>query len=311
VTGGAGFIGGHLVAGLVSEGWDVRVLDDFSSGREANLADVADAVEVLRGDVRDADALARAVAGVEVVFHQAALASVPLSISEPLRTHAVNVDGTLHVLEASRRAGVRRVVYAASSSAYGDGEELPKLETLPACPLSPYALQKYAGELYCGLYTSLYGLETVALRYFNIFGPRQDPASEYAAVIPRFLCAALAGEGVTIYGDGGQTRDFAFVQDAVRANLLAAEAERAPGAVINVATGRRTSLNELWGAIREITGSRSEAVHVAPRVGDVRDSVADLSRARELLGFEPAVDLREGLRRTAESFSKSASAARR
>jgi UDP-glucose 4-epimerase len=311
VTGGAGFIGGHLVAGLLAEGWKVRVLDDFSSGREANLADVADAVEVLRGDVRDEALLTRAVADVEVVFHEAALASVPLSVAEPLRTHSVNVDGTLSVLEASRRAGVRRVVYAASSAAYGDGAELPKVETLPANPVSPYALQKYAGELYCALYTSLYGLEAVALRYFNIFGPRQDPKSEYAAVIPRFVCAALAGDGATIFGDGEQTRDFAYVEDAVRANLLAADAERAPGAVINVATGRRTSLNELWRTIREITGTRGEARHLPPRDGDVRDSVADLSRARELLGFEPAVDLREGLRRTAESFGKHASGARR
>jgi UDP-glucose 4-epimerase len=311
VTGGAGFIGSHLVAGLLAEGWEVRVFDDFSSGREANLADVVDAIELVRGDVRDAAALARAVAGIDVVFHQAALASVPLSIAEPFRTHAVNVDGTLQVLEASRRGGVRRVVYAASSSAYGDGEELPKVETLAANPVSPYALQKYTGELYCGLYAGLYGLETVALRYFNIFGPRQDPKSEYAAVIPRFICAALAGEGATIYGDGEQTRDFAFVQDAVRANLLAADAERAPGAVINVATGRRTSLNQLWSLIRDVTGAGRDATHAEPRQGDVRDSVADLSRARELLGFEPAVDLREGLRRTAESFGKSASGAGR
>ncbi len=307
VTGGAGFIGSHLAAGLVAEGWNVRVLDDLSSGRETNLAEVADAVEFVRGDVRDESTLARAAAGVEVVFHQAALASVPLSIAEPLRTHSVNVDGTLFVLEAARQAGVRRVVFAASSSAYGDGEELPKIESMPPNPVSPYALQKHAGELYCQLYTGLYRLETVALRYFNIFGPRQDPKSEYAAVIPRFICAALAGEGATIFGDGEQTRDFAFVQDVVRANLLAADAERAPGAVINIATGRRTSLNELWHAIRDITGVRFEARHVPSRSGDVRASVADLSRARELLGFEPAIDLHEGLRRTAEYFTKRAS----
>jgi UDP-glucose 4-epimerase len=305
VTGGAGFIGSHLVTGLVTEGWSVRVLDDLSSGREANLADVRDAVELLRGDVRDPAALASAVAGVEVVFHQAALASVPLSVAEPLRTHAVNVDGTLNVLDAARRAGVRRVVYAASSSAYGDGEELPKVETMAPNAISPYALQKHAGELYCALYTSLYRLEAVALRYFNIFGPRQDPNSEYAAVIPRFICAALAGEGATIYGDGEQTRDFAYVQDAVRANLLAADAERAPGAVINVATAKRTSLNELWRAIRAITGVQAEARFLPPRAGDVRASVADLSRARELLGFEPSIDLHEGLRRTVEYFAKS------
>jgi UDP-glucose 4-epimerase len=307
VTGGAGFIGGHLVAGLVAEGWRVRVLDDFSSGFESNLAEVADLVELLRGDVRDEGALARAVAGVEVVFHQAAVASVPASVAEPLRTSSVNLDGTLKVLEASRRAGVRRVVYAASSSAYGNDEQLPKIETMPAQPLSPYALQKLTGEHYCRLYTGLYGLETVALRYFNVFGPRQDPRSEYAAVIPRFICAALAGEGAIIFGDGGQTRDFIFVQDAVRANLLAADAERASGAVVNVATGRRTSLNHLWETIREITGVTLASRHAPARAGDVRDSVADLSRARGLLGFEPAVDLREGLRRTVLSFSQKAS----
>ena len=307
VTGGAGFIGGHLVAGLVAEGgWRVRVLDDFSSGFESNLADVADVVELLRGDVRDEATLARAVADVEVVFHQAAVASVPLSVAEPLRTNSVNLDGTLRVLEAARRGGVRRVVYAASSSAYGNSEELPKVETMIAEPLSPYALQKLTGELYCRLYTSLYGLETVALRYFNIFGPRQDPKSEYAAVIPRFICAALAGEGATIFGDGEQTRDFIFVQDAVRANLLAADAERASGAVINIATGRRISLNALWRAIREIMGVTAPGRHAPARVGDVRDSVADLARARELLGFEPAVELREGLRRTVESFTQKA-----
>jgi UDP-glucose 4-epimerase len=304
VTGGAGFIGGHLVAGLLAEGWQVRVLDDFSSGRESNLADVASEIELVRGDVRDEAALARCVTGVEVVFHQAAIASVPVSVAEPLRTHAVNVDGTLFVLEAARRAGVRRVVFAASAAYYGDGPELPKREDLEPRPLSPYALHKHAGELYCRLYTQLYRLEAVALRYFNIFGPRQDPRSEYAAVIPRFIEAALAGTGATIFGDGEQTRDFAYVGDAVRANLLAADAERAPGAVINVATGRETSLNTLWRIIRELTGVRADARHAEPRVGDVRESVADVSRARELLGFAPAVDLREGLRRTVESFAK-------
>jgi UDP-glucose 4-epimerase len=307
VTGGAGFVGSHLVDRLVRDGWRVRVLDDFSSGRESNLADVADVIELVRGDVRDEATLARAVAGVEVIFHQAAVASVPLSVAEPLRTNSVNLDGTLQVLEAARRAGVRRVVYASSSSAYGNSQQLPKVETMAAEPLSPYALQKLTGELYCRLYSSLYHLETVALRCFNIFGPRQDPRSEYAAVIPRFICAALAGEGATIFGDGEQTRDFIFVQDAVRANLLAADAERASGAVINIATGRRISLNDLWWAIREITGVTAPSRHAPARMGDVRDSVADLTRARELLGFEPAVDLREGLRRTAESFSQKAS----
>ena len=307
VTGGAGFIGGHLVAGLVAEGWRVRVLDDFSSGFESNLEDVEDVVALLRGDVRDDAMLARAMAGVEVVFHQAAVASAALSVAEPLRTNSVNLDGTLRVLEAARRAGVRRVVYASSSSTYGNSRELPKVESMTAEPLSPYALQKLVGECYCRLYSSLYQLETVALRYFNVFGPRQDPRGEYAAVIPRFVCAALAGKGATIFGDGEQTRDFIFVQDAVRANLLAADAERASGAVINIAAGRRIGLNDLWRAIREITGVTAPPRHAPAREGEVRDSVADLTRARELLGFEPTTSLREGLRRTVESFSQKAS----
>ena len=304
VTGGAGFIGGHLVEGLLADGFEVRVLDDFSTGREGNLADVKDDVTIVRGDVRNARDLAEGMDGVDVVFHQAAIPSVPRSVEEPERTNSVNLDGTLRVLERARRSGVRRVVYAASSSAYGDSEVLPKVETMTPMPLSPYALQKYGGEAYCGLYTSLYGLETVALRYFNVFGPRQDPASEYAAVIPRFVCAALAGEPATIYGDGGQTRDFTFVADAVRANILAADAERAPGSVVNVAAGRRTSLNELWTAICQIAGVEIESIHEPLRAGDVRHSLADLARARELLGYEPSVDLREGLRQCVESFAK-------
>ena len=304
VTGGAGFIGGHVVEHLLRAGWEVRVLDDLSSGREQNLADARDHVELIRGDVRDAETVGRAVAGVEVVFHQAAIPSVPRSVEEPLRTNDVNVGGTLQVLEGARRAGARRVVFAASSAAYGDTKVLPKVETLTATPLSPYALQKYAGELYCHQYAVLYGLETVALRYFNIYGPRQDPASDYAAVIPRFVRAALSGERPTIFGDGEQTRDFTFVGDAARANLLAADAERAPGCVINVASGRRTSLNQLWDGIRRTLGSQLEPHYAPPRAGDVRDSLADLGRARELLGYEPSVGLAEGLRQTVEYFAK-------
>jgi UDP-glucose 4-epimerase len=302
VTGGGGFIGGHLVERLVAEGWSVRVLDDFSTGREPNLAGVRDRIDLVRGDMRDADVLAKAVAGVEVVFHQAALPSVPLSVAEPVRTHSVNAGGTVRVLQCAREAGVRRVVYAASSSAYGDSRELPKHEEMPANPRSPYALQKYSGEVYCGLYTRLYGLETVSLRYFNVFGPRQNPASDYAAVIPLFIRAGLEGEPPVIHGDGGQSRDFTYVDDAVRANLLAADAPGAAGAVINLAAGVRTSINELWQAILEILGSNLEARHAAARAGDVRHSLADLSRARRLLGYEPEVELREGLRRTAESM---------
>ncbi len=302
VTGGGGFIGGHLVESLVAEGWSVRVLDDFSTGRERNLAAVRDRIDLVRGDVRDADLLAKAVEGVEVVFHQAALPSVPLSVAEPVRTHSVNAGGTVRVLQCAREAGARRVVYAASSSAYGDSQELPKHEEMPANPRSPYALQKYSGEVYCGLYTRLYGLETVSLRYFNVFGPRQSPASDYAAVIPLFIRACLVGEPPVIHGDGCQSRDFTYVDDAVRANLLAADAPGAAGAVINLAAGARTSVNELWQAIREILGSDLEARHGAARAGDVRHSLADLSRARRLLGYESRVELREGLRRTAESM---------
>ncbi len=303
VTGGSGFIGGHLTEQLCADGWSVRVLDDFSTGREANLAGVAARIEVVQGDIRDEATLAKVVRDVEVVFHQAAVPSVPRSVAETLRTNSVNIEGTLRVLEAARHAGVRRVVYAASSSAYGDTPVLPKVETMPANPLSPYALQKYAGEVYCRLYAQLYGLETVALRYFNVYGPRQDPRSEYAAVIPKFITACLRGESPVIYGDGEQTRDFTMVRDAVRANLLAADAPRASGSVCNVAAGSRTSLNQLFAAIREQTGARSEPRHEKQRGGDVRDSLASLERSRDLLGYQPCVDLREGLRITIESFA--------
>jgi UDP-glucose 4-epimerase len=303
VTGGAGFIGSHLVDRLLETGWSVRVLDDFSSGRVANIAHLNGHAEVVRGDLRDRALLAGALAGVEVVFHQGAVPSVPRSVAEPERTNDVNVTGTLGVLEAARQAGVRRVVFASSSSAYGDTPVLPKVETMAPCPLSPYALQKYAGERYCQLYHRLYGFETVALRYFNVYGPRQDPASEYAAVIPRFVRACLAGEAPTVFGDGEQTRDFTFVGDAVAANLLGAEAPLAAGEVLNVAGGRRVSLNQLLGEIRSLTGATVEPRYLPARAGDVRDSLADLSRARELLGYEPRVELRAGLARTIEHLA--------
>lgn len=302
VTGGAGFIGGHLVEGLLAADWSVRVLDDLSTGSEQNLERVKDRIEFVRGDIRDVDGLERMMEGVEVVFHQAAMASVPRSVEMPLLTNSVNVDGTLLVLEVARKSGVRRVVYAASSSAYGDTAVLPKVETLPAAPRSPYALQKYAGEVYCRLYTELYGLETVSLRYFNIFGPRQDPNSEYAAVIPRFVTAAIAGRQPVIYGDGNQTRDFTYVENAVQANLLAADAKRASGSVINIAAGKRTSLNDLWRDIRDIVGADVEPRYADPREGDVRDSLADLTRATDLLGYRPNIDLDVGLARTIEGF---------
>jgi nucleoside-diphosphate-sugar epimerase len=304
VTGGAGFIGSHLVDRLVANGHEVRVLDDFSSGQESNLERAKPQIEVIRGSICDADVLARAVQGCALVFHEAAVPSVPRSIAEPVRTNQVNVDGTLLVLELARQAGVRRVVFAASSSAYGDTVELPKVESMPPTPLSPYALQKYAGEVYCRLYHQLYGLETVALRYFNVYGPRQNPDSEYAAVIPRFVRSCLSGEAPHIYGDGEQTRDFTFVADAVQANILASQSPRASGEVVNVAGGRRTSLNELFRVIRATTNATVEPVYEPARQGDVRDSLASLDRARQVLGYAPAVELAEGLARTIDSFRR-------
>ncbi len=302
VTGGAGFIGSHIADHLLDGGWKVKILDDFSSGREENLAHCRDRIELLRGDMCDPELVARAVRDVEVVFHQAALASVPRSVAEPERTNGVNITGTLGLLEAARRAGVRRLVFAASSSVYGDTPTLPKVETMPPNPMSPYALQKYVGETYCRLYTRLYGFETVALRYFNVYGPRQNPESEYAAVIPKFVTACLENRSPRIYGDGEQTRDFTFVSDAVRANLLAADAPRAAGTVMNVAGGRRFSLNQLLREIIELTGAEVEPIHDPPRAGDVRDSLADLGRAHELLGYAASVPVREGLLRTIEHF---------
>jgi len=303
VTGGAGFVGSHLVDGLLAAGWSVRVLDDLSTGDERNLADVADRIEFVRGSVCDEQTTRQAMRDVEVVFHEAAVPSVPKSVAHPLLTHSVNLNGTLCVLETARHADVRRVVFAASSSAYGDTEVLPKVETLPASPRSPYALQKYTSEVYCELYCRLYGLETVALRYFNIFGPRQNPNSDYAAVIPSFVSSALAGKSPVIFGDGEQTRDFTYVENAVHANLAAADAAGAPGHVINVAAGERTSLNQLWSGIQKLVGVELGAQFAEPRPGDVRDSLADLTRARELLKYEPSVDLLEGLRRTIRSLS--------
>ena len=304
VTGGAGFIGSHLSDGLLAAGFRVRVLDDFSSGRESNLAHALKDIELMRGDLADPATAARACAGADVVFHEGAVPSVPRSVAEPVATNRANIDGTLNVLESARQAGVRRVVFAASSSAYGDTEELPKIETMPPNPRSPYALQKYAGEVYCRLYHELYGLETVALRYFNVFGPRQDPKSTYAAVVPRFATACLRGEAATINGDGEQSRDFTFIADTVRANLLAADAPDAPGWVINVAGGRRITLNELLAELQAITDTHVAPIHGPDRVGDVRDSLADLGRARTLLGFEPQVPLSDGLRVTVDSLKR-------
>jgi UDP-glucose 4-epimerase len=308
VTGGAGFIGSHLVEALLARGRKVRVLDNFSTGDPANLATVRDEVEVIDADVTDRAALARAVRDVDQVFHQAALASVPRSVADPAATHEACATGTLNVLLAARDARVRRVVYAASSSAYGNSERLPKREGDPTAPLSPYAVAKLAGEHYCAAFSEVYGLETVRLRYFNVFGPRQSPDSPYAAVIPLFLRAMLAGRSPLIHGDGQQSRDFTFVEDVIQANLLAAEAPGVSGRVYNVACGRRTSLLELVATINTLLRTDIAPTHDAPRPGDVRHSQADVSRAGADLGYRPRTDIVSGVRRCIEHFTSRTSA---
>lgn len=301
VTGGAGFIGSHLVDALVAEGATVRVLDDLSTGRRENLARHLRQIEFIEGDVCDPETCAQAVQGVELIFHQAAIPSVARSVEDPVRSTRVNVQGTVTLLDAARRAGVPRVIYAASSSAYGDTEVLPKVETMTPRPLSPYAISKLAGEHYVTVFGRLYGMKTCSLRYFNVFGPRQDPRSEYAAVIPKFITALLAGEPPTIFGDGEQTRDFCYVDNVVQANLLAAKAD-IHGEVVNIACGARVSLNQLVELLNEEIGTRIAPRHGPPRPGDVRHSLADISVARKLLGYEPKFDLRAGLKKTIEYY---------
>lgn len=302
VTGGAGFIGSQLVGALCADGHEVRVLDNFSTGHRANLAALAGDLELVEGDIQSYERVHNAVQGCEVVFHQAALPSVPRSVQDPLTSNAANVIGTLNVLLSARDSEVRRVVYASSSSVYGATETLPKHEDLPATPISPYAVAKLAGEGYCRSFSQVYGLETVALRYFNVFGPRQDPLSQYAAVIPNFITACLDGRAPKVFGDGEQSRDFTFVGDVVRANLLAAEAAGVSGRCFNIAAGKRITINHLVDAVRSATGCEIEAEHQPARPGDVRHSLADLKRARQELGYEPATGLSEGLRLTVEAL---------
>jgi len=300
VTGGAGFIGSNLVEALIGQGDPVRVLDNFATGRRENLAPFAGKFELVEGDLRDLEAVGKAVDGVDYVLHEAALGSVARSVDDPATSNAVNVDGTINVLVAARDAKVKRVVYAASSSAYGDTPTLPKREDMPPQPKSPYAVSKLAGEHYCRAFHSIYGLETVSLRYFNVFGPRQNPRVRYAAVVPLFLSALLAGEPPVLEGDGEQTRDFTFIADCVRAILLACTAPKAPGETINVAGGQERSIISVLQLAQEITGNAIEPARKPPRPGDVRRSLADISKARELLGWEPQVAFDEGLRRAAE-----------
>ncbi len=306
VTGGAGFIGSALVRALGTRGDAVRVLDNFASGKRSNLEGMPGVIDVREGSILDPAALGAAVDGIEIVFHQAAVPSIPRSIAAPVASHEANATGTLMVLEAARKAGVRRVMYAASSSAYGETPTLPKVETMATAPLSPYAVSKLAGEFYCQVYARVFSLETVVLRYFNVFGPRQDPKSQYAAVIPRFVTAALAGQRPVIYGDGTQSRDFCFLDNVVDANLLAADAPvaLASGRAFNIACGAATSLNEVIALIGETLGRKIEPVFEASRAGDIRHSLADIGLARQRLGYSPRVRFDEGLKRTIDWYTK-------
>ena len=303
ITGGAGFIGSHLARRSLALGHDVAVLDDLSTGRRRNLDEVMADLEFFEGDIRSPSDVEQAIAGCDAVLHQAALPSVPRSIACPADSHEVNATGTLNVLIAARDAGVQRFVLASSSSVYGSTPGLPKKEEMPTLPLSPYAVAKCAAESYARSFHGVYGLETVGLRYFNVFGPRQDPQSEYAAVVPRFIAAFRAGEAPVICGDGEQSRDFTYVENVVDANMAALVSEAAPGRVYNIACGERITLNQLVHGLRQQIGTSVEPVHGPPRPGEVRHSMADVSRAREDLGYEPRIGLAEGLSRTVDHFT--------
>jgi nucleoside-diphosphate-sugar epimerase len=306
ITGGAGFIGSAIARALVREGQQVRVIDNLASGKLANLADVAGQVEFIEASILDSAALSAAVKGVEVVYHEAAIPSVPRSVAAPLPSHEANATGTLAVLDAARLAGVRRVVYAGSSSAYGETPTLPKIETMPPSPLSPYAASKLAGEQYCKVYHHVYGLETVVLRYFNVFGPRQDPNSQYAAVIPKFVTAALRGESPVIYGDGTQSRDFCFIDNVVQANLVAADAPGASGGVFNIACGEAIDLNGVVREIGRLLGKAVTAQYSDKRSGDIKHSLASITAAKSVLGYKGEISFIEGLRRTIEWYRENA-----
>jgi len=310
VTGGAGFIGSHIVQEVAASGARVRVIDDFSTGYQENLEEIKGEIDFLQASLADEEALRRALEGVEVIFHQAAIPSVPRSVKNPVETHVACVDATFSLLNAARLSGVRRVVYAASSSAYGDQPTLPKHEEMRPDPLSPYAVAKLVGEYYCQVFTRAYNLETVCLRYFNVFGPRQDPSSEYSGVISRFISALYCNQQPVIYGDGEQSRDFTYIADVVAANMRAAETTIGVGQVINFARGERTTLNELLNILKRITGHTDvEADYREPRTGDVRHSLADITRAREMLGYEPQTGLEDGLRQTIDWWKQSRFAA--
>ena len=306
VTGGAGFIGSHIAAALVARGARVRVIDDLSTGHRENLEEIGGQIDFTHASLADDRATRRALEGVELVFHEAAIPSVPRSVDNPRATHAACVDATFSLLLAARDQRVRRLIYAASSSAYGDQPTLPKTEEMRPEPLSPYAVAKLVGEYYCQVFTRVYALETVSLRYFNVFGPRQDPSSQYSGVISRFISSLLSNQQPVIFGDGEQSRDFTYISNVVDANLLAAETKEGVGHIINVANGQRTTLNQLLEVLKNITGqTQVKADYRGPRAGDVRHSLADIKQARKLLGYEPRVGLEEGLRLTIEWWKRS------
>ena len=302
ITGGGGFIGSNLVRAALDRGRPVRVLDNFSTGFRANLEEVADAIDLIEGDLRDPDACRRACEGADAVLHEAAVPSVPRSMEHPQESFDANTVGTHNLLMAAREAGARRLMFAASSSAYGAGEQLPKRESMPLLPVSPYAAAKAAGELYAATFYRAFGLQTVSLRYFNVFGQRQDPTNQYAGVIAAFASRMLRGRPPVIFGDGTQSRDFTFIDNVVQANLLAAEAEAVHGEVVNVGCGERTDLNTMVGIFNEVLGTDFEPVYEPPRAGDVKHSLADIAAARNLLGYEPQVGFREGLARTLDWY---------
>jgi len=302
VTGGAGFIGSNISEELVKRGEKVRILDDFSTGKRENIVGFKDSVEFIEGDLRDLEIVKRVMEGVDFVLHQGALPSVERSIEDPLTTTKVNILGTLNVLLAAREAGVKRVIYASSSSVYGDTPTLPKKEGMKTNSQSPYAVTKLIGEEYCRIYYSIYGLETVCLRYFNVFGPRQDPGSQYAAVIPKFITLMLKGKSPPIYGNGEQSRDFTFIDNVVEANLRACKAKGAPGEVFNIACGKRVTINELVERLNKILQARIEPTYQSPRKGDVRHSLADISQAGKTLHYSPEIGFDEGLEKTVQRF---------
>ncbi len=303
VTGGAGFIGSNIVKELLNRGHYVRVIDNFSTGKKENLSEFDDKIDVINGDIRYLNTLLEVMDGIDYVFHEAALPSVPRSVSTPIETNDVNINGTLNVLFAAKKKGVKRVVYAGSSSAYGESEVLPKVETMKPAPLSPYAVNKLTGEYYCQVFYRVYGLETVVLRYFNVFGPKQDPTSYYSAVIPKFINLIKKGKSPVIFGDGEQSRDFSYIENVVSANLLASKAPKAPGEVFNVACGERITLNKLTEEMKKILNADVDVLHGEERVGDIKHSLADIAKAEKLLGYEVKVNVIDGLKKTIDYFA--------